>query len=102
MLRSSLVEELRGCTKAVYLVSTYNVLKLIFEPRLLLALATLQLTLATAHIIVFIIFLKEGFVDHGNAPQGSTNYFANTSTAIYAAQLFFYMTNVRRISYTLP
>ena len=60
----------------------------------LLSIATFQLAMATAHVIVILLFLKEGFISHGDVPGSSAIYFANTSTAIYAAQLFFYMINV--------
>lgn len=63
------------------------------QKRFLLAIATLQLILATGHYITTLIDLSDGFLTHATDLGGSDLYFADAAHPHYIAELFFYFTN---------
>ena len=95
MLRSYHVEGAWKSAEAVRKNETKFSVLLINPLSLLLGLASVQLMMATAHIIVFLFLVKKGFIDNSQLPNGTAQYFSNTSTTIYAAQFFFFISNVR-------
>ncbi|KIP10227.1 hypothetical protein PHLGIDRAFT_266358 [Phlebiopsis gigantea 11061_1 CR5-6] len=56
-------------------------------------IATLQILVSTGHIVVILLFLLQGFINHGSSPESVNAFFVNSATPVYCAELILCLVN---------